>query len=321
MKVPFRVCRVALVGRPNAGKSTLLNALLECPISAVSSKPQTTRSTIRGVVQRYDENNQWSGQHVLMDTPGVNFTKGFLDRNMFAAIEESLSQVDLVVWVSDPKALRKDLSSLQSGLSGDRELDFFVSQMSKLSCPWILAITKADVFPKAEFLPLLETAAPLLPRVSAIVPIAAALGLSNPDANLTGLLSLMDSHGVAVDEPLFDEPVTADCDVEAIVQNLVREQLFVQLYDELPYQADCVVLRTVAPQGQKKKVEVDAQIVVARENLKRIVVGQGGSKIKKIGSEARRRYQDVTGQDIVLHLMVKVVDRLESFVTERRYVL
>jgi GTP-binding protein Era len=321
MNSSFGVCRVALLGRPNAGKSTLLNALLECPVSAVSPKPQTTRSTIRGVVQRYGPDQKWIGQHVLMDTPGVNFSKGFLDRSMFASIEESLLGSDLVIWVSDPKSLKEDLSSLRSGVSKDRELEFFVDQMKQVSKPWILAITKADMYAKNDFLPLMEAAAPLLPGLAAIVPVASLEGLRSDRSNLEALLKVMDSHWIQCESPHFPESVTADLDVEAIVRNLVREQLFVQLYQELPYQADCVVLRVKAPSGGHKKVEVDAQIVVARESLKRIVVGQGGSRIKQIGSEVRRRYMEVTDQDIVLRLVVKVVERLEIFVTERRYAL
>ena len=129
----FKCATVAILGRPNAGKSTLLNALLESELSATSDRPQTTRTNVRGIVQRYEKKpKRWTGQLVLVDTPGVNLRKGLLDRSMYAAIEDAMREVDIGVWVADCRSFEKDVDDAAMARSGaDDRLALWVRDQLK----------------------------------------------------------------------------------------------------------------------------------------------------------------------------------------------
>ena len=311
----FKFARVAIMGRPNAGKSTLLNSLLEVSLSATSKRPQTTRTNIRGIIQLYGPIKEWNGQLVLVDTPGVNFKKGLLDRSMYMAIEGALGNVDLVIWVADARSFEKDLRDLEMGRPGSDRLAAWLKDrlQSRGNTRWILALSKTDTCRKPELLPVIQKAALVCPEFTDIVPIAAGLGIQSKDSNLQILLSIM-KECAPIAKPEYDEHAYTDLNEKQLIQNLVREAIFRQGREEVPYQCDCTIVRFQEPNREegRKLSEVNATIWVSKNSLKPILVGKSGSRIKEIGTFVRARYTEITGQDLVLKLMVKVVEKWET---------
>jgi GTP-binding protein Era len=328
----FRCAQVAILGRPNAGKSTLLNSLLEVSISAVSKRPQTTRTALRGIIQLYSKppvkaaktklakgetpaKGDWNGQIVLVDTPGVNFKKGLLDRSMHMAVEGALRDVDIVLWVADCRGFARDLRDIEMGRPGaDKLAGWLKDRLSKkdASTRWILVLSKADMVSKNELLPLIQKASELLPEITDVVPVAAMAGMKDTSSNLDNLLAVL-REAAPLSAPVFSEEDWTDLNDKQLLQNLIREAIFRQTEEEVPYQCDCTILRYQEPDGAKRKMpEVDATIWVAKDSLKRIVVGAGGSRVKEIGMKVRERYKEITGDNIVLRLFIKVVDKWDS---------
>lgn len=307
----FQCSTVAILGRPNAGKSTLLNALLESDLSATSDRPQTTRSNVKGILQRYNEQKEWIAQHVLVDTPGVNLKKGLLDRSMYTSIEEAMRDVDIAVWVADCRKFERDLDDIAMGRSGqeDRLGLWLRDQIKKPEqrTKWFLVLSKVDMVDKAELLPLMEKAAEVLPEFIEIVPVAALQGLANKRSNVSGFLGVLDQNAPEGDA-LYPEDAWTDQSGRDVVRNLIRESIFRGSYKEIPYECDCYIESWVdAVPG--RRTEVNATICVSRDSIKRIIVGKGGSKIKDLGITVRKRYQDITGEEIILKLFVKVIDK------------
>jgi GTP-binding protein Era len=309
----FKCATVAIMGRPNAGKSTLLNALLESELSATSERPQTTRTNIRGIVQRYEENpKRWSGQLVLVDTPGVNLRKGLLDRSMYASIEDAMRDVDVGVWVADCRSFEKDLDDAAMGRAGpeDRLALWIRDQLKKKGrTQWVLVLSKADTKAKADLLPLIEKAHEVFPEFKEIIPLAALKGgLSDARSNVGGLLKVLEDLS-PLGPPLYPEDSWTDLTGRELVRNLIRECIFRGSYKEVPYESDCLIDSWAEPEGVQKMAEVHSTICVSRDSLKRIMVGKGGSKIKDIGITVRNRYKEITGEEIILKLFVKVIEK------------
>ncbi len=308
----FKCATVAIMGRPNAGKSTLLNALLESELSATSDRPQTTRTNIRGILQRYEKNpKRWAGQIVLVDTPGVNLRKGLLDRSMYAAIEDAMRDVDIGVWVADCRSFEQDIDDIAMGRSGpdDRLALWLRDQLKKKGrTKWILVLSKVDTRSKADLLPLMEKAHEVLPEFQEIVPLAALKGLSDERSNVAGLMKVLEDLSPE-GPPLYPEDSWTDLTGRELVRNLIREAIFRGSYKEVPYESDCVIDSWKDPDEGQRMAEVHATILVSRDSLKRIMVGKGGSKVKEIGITVRRRYKEITGEDIILKLFVKVMEK------------
>lgn len=311
----FKCATVAILGRPNAGKSTLLNALLESELSATSDRPQTTRTNIKGIIQRYDTSvkpKRWSGQLVLVDTPGVNLKKGLLDRSMYASIEDAMRDVDIGVWVADCRSFEKDLDDAAMGRANteDRLALWIRDQLKKGGrTKWVLALSKIDTKNKADLLPLIEKANEVFPEFSEIVPLAALKGgLADARSNVGGLLKVLEDLS-PVGPALYGEDDWTDLSGRELVRNLIRECIFRGSYKEVPYETDCVIDTWQEPEGKQKMAEVHSTICVSRDSLKRIMVGKGGSKIKDIGITVRKRYKDITGEEIILKLFVKVIEK------------
>jgi GTP-binding protein Era len=310
----FRTTRVAILGRPNAGKSTLLNALLDIELSATSKRPQTTRTNIKGVIQITENATKWVGQIVFVDTPGVNFKKGLLDRAMHMSIQQATENVDCVIWLADAKSFAKDLRDIELKRPGSDKiagwLQNLLSEKSE-SQDWILGLSKVDAIAKNELLPLMQKANELLPQFKAIIPLASILGKKNPKSQIDQLIDFVKSRApVAPAE--FPQDVWTDLNEKQMIQNLIREAIFRQSFEEVPYQCDTTILRYLDPTGIKKMPEVDATLWVSKASLKPILVGNKGSRIRDIGKATRERYKQITGEDMVLRLMVKVVDKWES---------
>ena len=278
----YRSGYVALIGRPNAGKSTLLNRLVGEKIAAVSNKPQTTRHKIQGIVTR-DE-----GQIVFVDTPGVHKPGYLLNRRMMAAVHDAILSVDLVVLLRD--------ASVSTG-NGDRFVFYLIKQAEK---PAVLVLNKIDkIDEKARLLPLIESYANEY-DFAEIVPISALKG----DA-IDTLLAQLAKH-LPEGPPLFAEDEMTDQSMRTIVAEMVREKILATTGEELPYVT--AVVTEKYDDSDPGLIRIFCAIYVERTSQKAIIIGKGGSKLKKIGTDARADIKKLLGTRIYLQLFVKVVE-------------
>jgi GTP-binding protein Era len=278
----FRSGYAALIGRPNAGKSTLLNRLVGEKIAAVSNKPQTTRFKIQGIVTRPD------GQIVFVDTPGVHKPGFLLNRRMMAAVHDAMLSVDVVVLLRD--------ASVSTG-NGDRFVLDLVKQSSK---PTILVLNKIDkIKNKTELLPLIEFYSKEY-EFAEIVPASALKG----DA-VENLLDQIVKH-LPEGEPLFSEDELTDQPMRAIVAEMVREKILASTGEEIPYVTAVVTERW--DESDPEQLRIYCAIYVERDSQKAIIIGKGGSKLKKVGTEARADIENLLGRHVYLQLFVKVVE-------------
>ena len=270
---------VALVGRPNAGKSTLLNRLVGQKLAIVSDKPQTTRNRITGV-RNYPE-----GQVVFVDTPGVHRPLHRLNVRMVDAALEALREVDVVVAVVD--------ASEPPG-GGDR---YLMDIIAKVRQPRVLALNKVDVLDKQRLLPLIERYQMI--GFADIVQISALQG-----DNVERLEQVILSH-LPDGEPLYDEDYLTDQQERFFVAELVREQVLRHTHAELPFSSAVVVDKFEEP-DEKGLMRLYCTILVERESQKPIVIGRGGAMIKRIGTAARTELEAFFDTRVFLDLRVKV---------------
>jgi GTP-binding protein Era len=277
----FRSGYVGLIGRPNAGKSTLLNRLVGEKIAAVSNKPQTTRHKIQGIVTS-DE-----GQIVFVDTPGVHKPGFLLNRRMMAAVHDAMLSVDLLVLMRD--------ASVSTG-NGDRFVLDLVKQSEK---PAILVLNKIDkVKDKTALLPLMEFYSNEF-EFAEIVPVSALKGEA-----VDNLLRQITKH-LPVGEPIFSEDELTDQPMRSLVAEMVREQILVTTGQEIPYVT--AVVTEKFEETEANTVEIYCAIFVERSSQKGIIIGKGGAKLKAIGTEARKAMENLLGKKVFLKLFVKVV--------------
>ncbi|MGI8811866.1 MAG: GTPase Era [Pyrinomonadaceae bacterium] len=278
----YRSGYVALIGRPNAGKSTLLNRLVGEKIAAVSNKPQTTRHKIQGIVTR-DE-----GQIVFVDTPGVHKPGYLLNRRMMSAVHDAILSVDLVVLLRD--------ASVSTG-NGDGFVFDLVKQAEK---PAVLVLNKIDkIREKTQLLPLIESYADEF-DFAEIVPISALKG----DA-IDTLLGQLVKH-LPEGPPLFAEDEMTDQSMRTIVAEMVREKILATTGEELPYVT--AVVTEKYDDSDPGLIRIFCAIYVERVSQKAIIIGKGGSKLKKIGTDARADIKKLLGTRVYLQLFVKVVE-------------
>jgi GTP-binding protein Era len=270
---------VALVGRPNAGKSTLLNRLVGQKLAIVSDKPQTTRNRITGV------RNFPEGQVVFVDTPGVHRPLHRLNVRMVDAALEALREVDVVVAVVD--------ASEPAG-GGDR---YLMDILAKVGKPRVLALNKVDVLDKERLLPLIERYTKV--GFDDVVPISALTG-----DNVARLVQVILSH-VPDGEPLYDEEYLTDQHERFFVAELVREQVLQHTRAELPFSSAVIVDKFEEP-DEKGLMRLYCTILVERESQKPIVIGRGGEMIKAIGTAARKELETFFDARVFLDLRVKV---------------
>jgi GTPase len=278
----FRSGYVALIGRPNAGKSTLLNYLVGEKIAAVSNKPQTTRHRIQGIVTKTE------GQIVFVDTPGVHKPGYLLNRRMMAAVHDAILSVDLVVLLRD--------ASVSTG-NGDRFVLDLVKESEK---PSILVLNKIDkIKDKSLLLPLIEYYASEH-EFAEIVPISALKGEA-----IENLLAQIIKH-LPAGEPIFGEDELTDQPLRAIVAEMVREKILASTGEEIPYVTAVVTERW--DDSDPEQPRIYCAIYVERNSQKGIIIGKGGAKLKKIGTEARADIEKLVGTQVYLQLFVKVVE-------------
>lgn len=271
---------VSFLGRPNAGKSTLLNRIVGEKVAIVSDKPQTTRTRILGV-KNYDE-----GQIVFVDTPGVHKPMHRLNVRMVDAALETVRDVDMLALVVD--------ASVKQG-SGDQ---FLLKKLENVKTPTILVLNKVDLVAKAKLLPMMDEYQKAHPFVE-IVPISAMDG-TNVD-----VLEQLFLKYLPQGEPLYPPDYLTDQPERVLAGELVREQVLRLTHDELPFSTAVVVDRFEEP-GADGILNLYCTIFVDRESQKPIVVGKGGAMIKAIGTAARQELERFFQHRVYLDLHVKV---------------
>jgi GTPase len=276
---PTRCGFVALIGAPNVGKSTLVNALVGSKVTIVSRKVQTTRALIRGIAI------EGNSQIILVDTPGIFSPKRRLDRAMVSTAWSGAHDADLVCVLVDAK----------SGI--DDEAEKILDKVASVGHEKILVLNKVDLVPREKLLALAQAA--------------------NERLNFTNTFMISARSGDGVDDLrqalaeavppgpyLYPEDQMSDAPLRSLAAEITREKIFQQLHQELPYQS--TVETDSWTERKDKSVRIEQTIFVERESQRKIVLGKGGATIKSIGAEARKEIADILGVPVHLFLFVKV---------------
>jgi GTPase len=279
MSQPHKSGFAALIGRPNAGKSTLLNHLIGEHIAAVSSKPQTTRTRIQGIITRPD------AQIIFVDTPGIHKPGYALNRRMMGIVAEALEQVDVILLMRDATA--------KSG-AGER---FALELIKNATKPVFLLLNKVDLIKdKSSLLPLLDQYS-REHTFAEIIPISARTG--NGVERLMETLVNYLPEGAA----LYDPDLYTDQKERTLAAELVREKILHLTGEELPF---ATAVRTEMWQETEDATEIHCVIYVERDSQKPIIIGRGGQMLKEIGTRARHDIEQMLGRHVRLHLFVRV---------------
>ena len=282
--MPFRSGFVSIIGRPNAGKSTLLNALVGEKLAIVTRKPQTTRNRILGIIHIERKGRRPAGQIVLIDTPGVHKPVNALDKRMMKEVYDAIEGCDLLLLIVDASEKLK--------IGDNFVLD--IAKRTKLPC--ILLLNKIDTIRKDELLPLIASYQAIHDFV-AVFPISALKG-SGLDALLDAIMKLLpEGPRYFPNEQITDQPE------RFLVAELIREQVLQFTSQEVPH-ATTVLIDTF--EEGSKLVRISATIYCEREGQKAILIGKQGANLKKIGTEARKQIERVLGTKVFLELFVKV---------------
>ena len=281
MNESFKSGFVTIIGRPNVGKSTLMNHFIGQKIAITSNKPQTTRNRIQTV---YTDRER--GQIVFLDTPGIHQAKNKLGEYMVNAAEHTLSEVDVILWLVEP-----------SNFIGAGE-QHIIRQLEKTKTPVILVINKVDMTDRDKILEFIDTYRRVY-DFAEIVP-ASALRGQNTDTVLEMIFKYL-PYG-----PMFyDEETITDQPERAIVAEIVREKALHALDDEIPH-GIAVYIDRMKERKDKNLIDIDATIVCERDSHKGIIIGKGGAMLKKIGSNARYEMERLLDAKVNLKLWVKV---------------
>jgi len=284
-KMEFKSGYATIIGAPNAGKSTLLNAVLGEKIAIATPKPQTTRDAILGIKHLND------AQIVFVDTPGIHRAKGRLNKAMVKNALDSLGQVDVVLFMVD--AARQ--SAQGQGTPLDRDLAV-AKQLADCGKPIIMLLNKTDKMKKEALLPVIDSWGAEL-KCHAILPLS-ALRSEGLDMLLKEVVALFGA-GPAY----FPDDMVTDRSMRFLTSEVIREKLFMQLDQEMPYS---IAVEVEAWNELPKKTEIQAVIHVERDSQKRIVVGAGGQRIKAVGMAARKELERMIGRKVYLELFVRV---------------
>lgn len=271
---------VTLIGRPNVGKSTLMNRLIGQKIAITSNKPQTTRNKIQTVYTCEQ------GQIVFLDTPGIHRAKNKLGDYMVNVAQHTLSEVDVILWLVEPSTFIG---------AGERHI---IEQLKKTKTPVILVINKTDTVKREEILTFIDAYRKEL-EFAEIVPVSALKGDNTQD--------LIDSifKYLPYGPMFYDEDTVTDQPQRQIVSELIREQALRCLDEEIPH-GIAVSIDQMKWRADDSIVDIDATIVCERDSHKGIIIGKGGSMLKKIGSRARKEIEDLLETQVNLKLWVKV---------------
>lgn len=278
MNKNFKSGFVTLIGRPNVGKSTLMNCLIGQKIAITSNKPQTTRNRIQ-TVYTSDE-----GQIVFLDTPGIHKAKNKLGDYMVNIAERTLTEVDVILWLVEPTTFIG---------AGEKHI---IEQLKKVKTPVILVINKIDTVKKEEILLFIDAYRKEL-DFQEIVPVS-ALKDNNTDTLIACIMKYL-PYGPA----FYDEDTVTDQPQRQIVAELIREKALRSLDEEIPHG---IAVSIESMKFKKNIVDIDATIVCERESHKGIIIGKQGMMLKKIGSQARREIEEMLEMKVNLQLWVKV---------------
>lgn len=274
----FKSGFATLIGRPNVGKSTLMNHLIGQKIAITSNKPQTTRNRIQ-TVYTSDE-----GQIVFLDTPGIHKAKNKLGDYMVNTAERTFSEVDVVLWLVEPTTFIG---------AGEQHI---IEQLKNIKTPVILVINKIDTVKKDEILLFIDTYRKQM-DFAEIVPVSALKGDGTEE-----LISCIMKY-LPYGHPFYDEDTVTDQPVRQIVAELIREKALRCLEEEIPHG---IAVTIEAMNYKKRIVDIEATIICEKDSHKGIIIGKQGQMLKKIGSLARRDIENLVEKQVNLKLWVKV---------------
>ena len=270
---------VSLIGRPNVGKSTLLNSILNTKVAITSSKPQTTRNIIQGIY------NDKETQIVFVDTPGIHKPRGRLGKVLNKQALSLTKDVDLILFLVD----------VASGIGAGDE--YILNMLKKEKIPVILVMNKIDKLKKEQLLGAINEAKDLF-SFAEIVPVS-ALKKDNTDYLITIIKKYL------VDDVVYFTPDMYTSNTQKfMVSEIVREKLLMVTEDEIPHSLTCY---TASFEEKKDLVKILVDIVVDRDSLKKIIIGHNGSRLKTVGTLARRDIEELLGKKVYLELYVKAI--------------
>jgi len=286
----MKVGYVALIGRPNVGKSTLLNRLLGRKVAIVSDKPQTTRTRILGI------KTTERGQIIFVDNPGIHRPLHVLNKRMMHFVYSSLETSDLICLMID--------ATLRFG-RGDQ---FVIEVLEKVTTPLFLLINKVDIVRKEKILPVIDRYKDLLP-FREIIPVSALRG-TNLD-----VLEEKIYENLPEAEKIYGDDEISDQSLRFLLSEIIREKMLARVEQELPFVSAVFIDKVEdreAPEGGKGQEAgkyVRATIFVEKDSHRGIIIGHGGSRIKAIGTEARKEIEEILGAHVFLALRVKVKEK------------
>ncbi len=276
----FKSGFVTLIGRPNVGKSTLMNHLIGQKIAITSNKPQTTRNRIQTVYTSEE------GQIIFLDTPGIHKAKNKLGEYMVTVAERTLHEVDLILWLVEPTTFIG---------AGERHI---AEQLRKTDTPVILVINKIDIVAKAEILTFIDAYKDIAP-FQEIIPVSALQG-----ENTEELLKVMFDY-LEEGPCYYNEDTITDQPERQIVSELIREKALRNLNDEIPH-GIAVAVERMEERSSGRLIDIDATVVCERDSHKGMIIGKQGAMLKKIGTQARQDIENLLDCKVNLKLWVKV---------------
>ena len=271
---------VTIIGRPNVGKSTLMNQLIGQKIAITSNKPQTTRNRIQTVLTNEE------GQIIFLDTPGIIKAKNKLGEYMLNVATRTLEEVDVILWIVEP-----------TNFIGALE-EYIIEQLKKVKTPVILGVNKIDSVGEKEILEAISTYKDVC-NIAEIVPVSAIEGTGTKDLVSTIMKYLPEGP------QFFDEDTITDQPERQIVAELIREKALRCLDKEIPH-GIAVVIDSMKERKKSVIIDIDATILCERDSLKGIIIGKQGAMLKKIGSQARVEMENLLDAKVNLKLWVKV---------------
>jgi len=283
---------VAIVGRPNAGKSTLVNRLVGQKIAIVTSKPQTTRNRIQGIVNRANT------QIVLIDTPGLHDAKTALNKQMMREVAAALEGIDVLVLMVDATAVSSEFTSTNTETRKFHVDNLVMDKSKRFGGKTILVLNKIDKLPRPKLAPMLE-AFGKAQDFAAIVPISAMKG-EGCDALMQEVIKLLPEG-----EPYFPEDQVTDQPERFLASEIVREKAIALTYHEVPHALKVEVEKW---EETPKVLRIEMTLTVERASQKKILIGKKGEMLKEIGTRARKELEEILSAKIYLGLFVKVAE-------------
>ncbi len=281
MEQKFKSGFITLIGRPNVGKSTLMNRIIGQKIAITSSKPQTTRNRIQTIY------NDERGQMIFVDTPGIHKAKNKLGEYMVSVAEKTFEDVDLILWLVEATTFMG---------AGERHI---AEQLKKVSVPVILVINKTDTVKKEELLEIIDVYKDAM-DFAEIIPVSALNG-DNVEHMKDVIFEYLEEG-----PQFYEEDVLTDQPERQIVAELIREKALRLLSDEIPHGIAVSVESMKKRKNNRKIVDIEATIICERDSHKGIIIGKQGTMLKKIGTQARHDIEDFLQKKVDLRLWVKV---------------